>query len=372
MIDLIQHRIDSLRKRLHAQNLDAFLVLSEENRRYLSGFTGEDTQFDESAGVLIITGDALILATDSRYDLQAKHEATLYEVICYRKGLAPELPEILKKLSVSRMGFESRRMSVALFEKIRHACDTEKVGVELVPVPDMMDHLRMIKDDTEIKAIREAAAIAESAFLSMLNILRPNMTETEAAWELEKNMRAAGAQAPSFPVIAAFGRNSALPHAIPGNHRLVPGQPLLFDWGARLNGYCSDTTRTIISGASEEFNKIFTIVYDAQQMTIDAIRPGIRSKQVDDMARGHIAQKGFGDYFGHGLGHGIGMAVHEAPSVSSLAERDMALAENMVFTVEPGIYLPDWGGIRLENMVRVTADGAEVLNRLPVKIDFFG
>ena len=189
MSDLFQHRIDSLRKRLRAQNLDAFLVLFEENRRYLSGFTGEDTQFDESAGVLIITGDALILATDSRYDLQAKNEAPLYKVICYRKGLAPELPEILKKLSVSRMGFESRRMSVALFEKIRQACDTEKAGVELVPVPDMMDHLRMIKDDMEIAAIREAAAIAESAFLSMLNILRPGMAETQAAWELEAALK---------------------------------------------------------------------------------------------------------------------------------------------------------------------------------------
>lgn len=372
MKDLIQNRIAALRKRIADQKLDALLVLFEENRRYLSGFTGKDTQFDESAGVLVITGDALILATDSRYDLQARDEAPLYEVICYCKGMAPELPGILKGLNVSRMGFESRRMSVALFEKIRQACDTEKAGVELVPVPDMVDHLRMIKDETEIAAIRQAVALAESAFASLLNVLRPGMTESEAAWELEKNMRAAGAQAPAFPVIAAFGKNAALPHAIPGNNPLQPGKPLLFDWGAMLNGYCSDMTRTLISGKSEEFEKIFAIVNDARQMAVDAVRPGIRSKQVDDIARGHIAEKGFGDYFGHGLGHGVGMAVHEAPSVSPLAERDMELFENMVFTVEPGIYLPDWGGIRLENMVRVTADGAEVLNRLPIKIDFFG
>jgi Xaa-Pro aminopeptidase len=372
MNDRIQNRITALRNRMAEQNLDAFLVLFEENRRYLSGFTGDDSQFDESAGVLLITADALILATDSRYDLQAKREAFLYDVICYRKGLAAELPDILRGLSVSRMGFESRRMSVSLFNKIRQTFDKDQLKVELAPVPDMVDHLRMIKDEDELAAIRTAVAVAETAFAGLLNTLVPGMSEAEAAWELEKNMRAAGAQRPSFPIIAAFGKNAALPHAIPGNDRLRPGEPLLFDWGARVNGYCSDMTRTLISGTSDPFDKIFTIVDDARKMAIDAIRPGIHSKQVDDIARGHIAEKGYGDYFGHGLGHGLGLAVHESPSIGPLAERDAELVENMVFTIEPGIYLPDWGGIRLESMVRVTADGAEVLNRLPITIDFSG
>ncbi len=372
MNDKIQNRIIALRNRMAAENLDAFLVLFEENRRYLSGFTGEDTQFDESAGVLLITADALILATDSRYDLQAKREASFYEVICYRKGLATELPDILKQLSVSRMGFESRRMSVSLFNKICQAFDKDQLNIELVPVPDMVDHLRMIKDEDEIAAIRTAVAAAESAFAGLLNTLALGMSEAEAAWELEKNMRAAGAQCPSFPIIAAFGKNAALPHAIPGSDRLQPEQPLLFDWGARVNGYCSDMTRTLISGKSDVFDKIFTIVNDARKMAIDAIRPGSHSQQIDDIARGHIAKKGYGDYFGHSLGHGLGMAVHESPSISPLAERDVELIEDMVFTIEPGIYLPDWGGIRLESMVRVTRDSAEVLNHLPIVIDFFG
>nr|MDA3833967.1 M24 family metallopeptidase [Spirochaetales bacterium] len=165
----------------------------------------------------------------------------------------------------------------------------------------------------------------------------------------------------------------ALPHAIPGTRILNPSEPLLFDWGAKLNGYCSDMTRTVTLGKSDEqFKKIFTIVYTAQQKAIDAIRPGVSSKSIDDIARNHIAKKGFKDFFGHSLGHGVGLAVHEPPSISPFIEKDITLKEIMVFTVEPGIYLPDWGGIRLENMVRVTEDGVEVLNHLPVKLSVEG
>jgi len=203
-----------------------------------------------------------------------------------------------------------------------------------------------------------------------LRELRPGQTERQAAWRMEQNMRNAGADGLSFPVIAAFGKNSALPHAIPGDTPLEPGIPLLFDWGARLNGYCSDMTRTVCMGKPDtQFEKIFTIVYDAQQKAMDAIRPGATSKSIDGLARDHIKAKGYGDFFGHSLGHGVGLAIHEAPSISPLAEKDIILEENMVFTVEPGIYLPDWGGVRLENMVVVRNDGAQVLNHLEIKPD---
>jgi Xaa-Pro aminopeptidase len=369
MNHLIPERISRLRNWMLDQNLDAFLVLFQENRHYLSGFTGEDTQFDESAGALIIGHDALILATDSRYEIQAKNEASGYEIVCYKKGLAAELPYILQQLKPTRVGFESRRISLDQFHKISKEIAVITPWPELVPVSDMADGLRLNKDETEIYAIKEAIRLAESAFEKTMQWLTPGVSERSAAWELEKNMRSAGAQSVSFPVIAAFGKNSALPHAIPGEAILKINEPILFDWGSKSHGYCSDTTRTFIFDKPDaQFEKIFTIVYDAQQKAIDAIRPGMRTKQIDDIARSHIESKGFKEFFGHGLGHGVGLAIHESPSISPLVERDMEIKENMVFTVEPGIYLPDWGGVRLENMVVVTDDGADVLNRLETRM----
>lgn len=369
MKNQIPFRISQLRNRMLDQDMDAFLVFFQENRLYLSGFTGEDTQFDESAGALIISHDSLILATDSRYELQAKDEAPLYEIICYKKGLASELPLILNQINTKRIGFESRRLSHDQFHKIKKELDAQKAAVALLPSVDMVDELRIIKDENEIHAIRQAVILAESAFGKSIQCLTPGVSELDAAWELEKTIRLAGAQSVSFPVIAAFGKNSALPHAIPGRATLKKNKPILFDWGAKLNGYCSDMTRTFILGKPDtQFQKIFTIVSDAQKKAIDAIRPGGRTKDIDDIARNHIADKGFKNFFGHGLGHGIGLAVHESPSISPVIERNVEIKENMVFTVEPGIYLPDWGGIRLENMVLVTADGVEVLNQLETKM----
>ncbi len=366
----VAERIEQIRRKMHTQKIDTFLVLIEENRRYLSGYTGEDTQFDESAGALIITQDALILTTDSRFELQAAAEAPLYEVVIYEKGLAKELPSLLAQLHTRRLGIEGPRLSYDLYQKICQELEAHQLKIEITDTPRLVETLRMIKEDTEIAAIKKAVAVAEQNFEKFLSRLKPGITEKEAAWELEKLMRTAGADALSFPVISAFGNNSALPHAIPGNRKLAPQAPLLFDWGAKLDGYCSDMTRTVTFGAPDaQFKKIFSIVYDAQQKAISAIRPGAGSRQIDAISRDHIADKGFKAFFGHSLGHGVGLAVHESPSISPVAEKDIPLCENMVFTVEPGIYLPDWGGVRLENMVRVTRDGVEVLNHLPVRLD---
>ncbi len=370
MENSVSRRISQLRKQISKQQIDTFLVLIEENRRYLSGYTGEDTQFDESAGVLIITRDELILATDSRFVLQAQKEAPLYDVVCYKKGLVKELPAILKQLKTKRLGIEGLRMSYNQYVKIVQELELQNLAVKFIDTVHLVEDLREIKDDHEIKAIRMAVEVAECDFQPFLQQLKIGASETDAAWELEKKMKTAGAQALSFPVISAFGKNSALPHAIPGNRTLNANEPVLFDWGAKLNGYCSDMTRTVTMGKpDEQFTKIFTIVYDAQQKAIEAIRPGASSKSIDDIARNHIANKGFNDFFGHGLGHGVGLAVHEPPSISPLIEKDITIKENMVFTVEPGIYLPDWGGIRLENMVLVTKDGVQVLNQLAVELN---
>lgn len=361
----IRNRIHNIRQTFEKANIDTLLVAISENRRYLSGFTGQDTGFDESAGVLLISGDHLVLATDSRYEIQAQQEAESFEVVCYKKGLAKELPGILEKLGTTRLGFERRRMSVAQYDMI---CE-QLTSVELVPVDNLCENLRECKEEAEIKAIRKSLQLAESAFSDFLENLESGMSEARAAWEIERRMREAGAQSVSFPVIAAFSSSAALPHAIPSERLMQNSQPLLFDWGALLNGYCSDISRTIILGrADDTFNKIFTAVYDAQQKAIEAVRPGAWTKDVDAAARNHLHEKGLDQYFGHGLGHGVGLAIHEAPSLSPVAERNVEIKENMVFTIEPGVYLPDWGGVRLENMVVVRSDGAEVLNSLDVKL----
>jgi len=296
--------------------------------------------------------------------MQAAKEAPLYEIICYKEGLVKELPKIINTLKTKRLGFESIRISYMQYNKICKELSSSNIGIEIVEADNIMECLRIVKEQSELEEIKKALLIAESAFVDFIeNTIEPGMTEKEAAWLLEKNMREAGADSLSFPIIVASGPNSALPHAIPGNRNFHEGEPILFDWGARLNGYCSDISRTLVIGSPDDrFKKIFKAVLDAQLKAIDAIRPGISSKAVDEIARNHIDSMGFKDKFGHGLGHGIGLAVHEPPKISPL--KDTVLEKHMVFTVEPGIYIPGWGGIRLENMVFVTENGVEVMNSL--------
>ncbi len=359
----IHHRIDAIRQQLTRSGLDALLVLVAENRYYVSGYTGEDSQFDESAGALIVTTDALVLATDSRFDVQARAESPLYDVVCYKKGLSEELPSLVKRLGIRRMGFESVRMTVFQLEKMKNALNDAGAGVSLEPVTDWVETLRAVKSDEEIDATRRALAIAEDAFDVAIRHIAPGMTEKAAAWELEKAIRDLGADALSFPIICAAGTNAALPHAIPGDRVISDDAPLLFDWGARRNHYCSDVSRTIILGKVDAtFRKVYRTVRDAQCRAIDAIRAGVSSKSVDTIARDTIDAAGFAGKFGHGLGHGTGIAVHEAPRLSPL--KDTVLEAGMIVTVEPGVYLPEWGGVRLENQVVVRDDGPEVLNRL--------
>jgi len=341
------------------------MVLIEENRLYLSGFTGEDTQFDESAGALFITATKRILATDSRYMLQAKNEAPLYEIVCHEKGLAEELSDILATLKTKRLGFESVRMSHFQYTKIAKQLESDKLQVELVETENIVENFRVIKEEAEIEKTKKTLSIAESVFIEFLNTIKPGMTEKEAAWVIEKGMREAGADSLPFPAICASGPNSALPHAIPGDRKLKKGEPILFDWGARMNGYCSDTSRTLVIGKPNEiFKKVYKTVLDAQLKAIDAIKPGVSSKDVDKIARDHINSMGFKGKFGHGLGHGTGLAVHEQPRLSPL--KDTKLEPGMMFTIEPAIYISGWGGVRLENQVVVRENGAEVLNKLDV------
>jgi Xaa-Pro aminopeptidase len=343
--------------------VDALLLMGPENRRYLSGFSGEDTQCDESAGALLISADTLLLATDSRFVTQAETEAPFFETYCYREGLHAALPELLVKLKTKRLGFESVWTSYWQYQKMAQALQDADMKIALVPTEDTVENLRARKSPEEISATRAALEIAETVFEQVAYGIKPGMRERDIAWAMEKKMRESGAEALSFDTIVASGPNSALPHAIPGERKLQTGEPVLFDWGARRDGYCSDTSRTVIIGPPDDtFTRVYQVVRDAQRMAIDAIRAGVSSKKVDAVARDYIDQQGFQGKFGHGLGHGTGLAIHEAPRLGPV--KDTRLEAGMLVTVEPGIYLPEWGGVRLENMVVVMEDGAEVLNRL--------
>ena len=359
----IKQRVTKVRESLSEAGADTLMVLIAENRRYLSGFSAEDTQFDESAGVLFITAERLILATDSRYLAQARSQAPLYEVMSYAKGLVKELPAILSDLHTRRLGFEDKRMSVFQHGRLTAAIRNAGLELGLVPAGQIVENLRMVKDNSEIECLRRALELAEGVFLSVVANLKTGVTEKEVAWELEKGMRLAGAEGLSFPTIVAAGANSALPHAVPGNRPIGRGEPVLFDWGARLDGYCSDISRTVVFGPPDDtFRKVYETVAEAQGKAIAAIRAGCSTRQVDAIARNHIDKMGYEGKFGHGLGHGTGLAVHEGPRLSPLS--DTELLAGMVTTVEPGIYLEGWGGVRLENMVAVGDSGAEVLNGL--------
>jgi len=368
MQDIIAERLGLIRQAMAEQQIDALLVLVEQNRRYLSGFTGEDHQFDESSGALLITSATQVLATDSRFELQALRESPLYEVVIYRNALAKELPGLAERFDIHRLGFESARVSFQQHSAFQKALNTDQKAVELVPLEDFVERFRQNKSTDEIQRTQKALNIAENAFRQVVKSLKPGMSEKAIAWAMEKGMRQAGADGLSFPVIVAAGPNSALPHAIPGDREIRTGEPILFDWGARLNGYCSDTSRTVILGKPDEtFLKVYNTVLEAQQLAIAAVTSGANSKAVDAIARDHIARQGFDGRFGHGLGHGTGLAVHEAPRLSPL--RETKLEAGMIVTVEPGIYLPEWGGVRIENQVVVGDKGPQVLNTLSTSYD---
>jgi len=361
--NLYTNRLTQFRKLLAKEKFDTFLILIEENRRYLSGFTGEDHSFDESAGALLISASHAVLATDSRFELQACNETQKFEIVKYENGLEKALPGILTAMHTKRLGFESIRLSCKTHQQIKKKLKSENFTVELIPSEALVENQRIIKDENEIEATRKSLAIAETVFMNVVKTLKLGVTEKEAAWAMDKGMHEAGADCVSFPTICASGPNSALPHAIPTDRRLQTNEPILFDWGARLNGYCSDTTRTIVLGTPDkQFVKVYTTVRDAQRFAIDTIRSGVTGKAVDAVARSYIDSNGFKDKFGHGLGHGTGLAVHEGPRLSRFY--DKPLDTGMIVTVEPGIYIPDWGGIRIENQAVVRENGAEVLNTL--------
>lgn len=362
MPSVYHHRIEKLRKYLHEQSLDAFLILSEQNRRYVSNFAARDGQLNESSGALLITPNELFILTDSRYVLEAKQSSPDFTVIEYPKGLSLLLPDICRQYAIQKLGIETSRLTYMQFTQFQTQFRST-FDVDMIPLSDIVENQRRIKDETEIDTLRQALHISEKAFSAFLDEFTLDWTEKDAAWHLEKKLRENGAEALSFPIISASAANAALPHATPGTTLFTAGNCALFDFGAQYNGYCADITRTFSPQKIEKpFLKAFTAVLTAQKKAIEKIRAGAHGQEVDGIARQFLEENGFAGKFTHSLGHGVGLDVHEAPRLSPL--RNDILEEGMVVTVEPGVYIENWGGIRLEQMVVVRNDHAEVLNRL--------
>ncbi len=350
----MNRRVAELRQTMQGRKIEAFMSMRPENRRYLSGFTG-------TAGTLLITADKALLFTDFRYVEQAVSQAPQFEVIL--AGIDPFQAIAEQGLSISRLGFEGDFLTYADFGKLRQALPQ----VEPVSCSELIDDLRAVKDPGEIELIRQAVRIADQSFNSILQSLQIGQTEEEIAVEMEFQMRRAGASGRSFDFIVASGWRSALPHGVASTKKVQAGEFLTLDFGAVYQGYCSDITRTLFLGEPDERQReIYDLVLAANRAGIETVRPGRTGKEVDAVVRRLIEAAGYGQNFGHGLGHSVGLAIHEGPNLNTREER--VLEPGMTVTVEPGVYIPGWGGVRIEDLVVVTESGCEVLTRSPKEL----
>jgi Xaa-Pro aminopeptidase len=354
-------RRHDLARAVREARLDALLVARPCNVSYLTGFTG-DSSF------CLVTLDRFIIVSDDRYRAQIEHECPGLEsyIRGHDKNTYQAVGEVVGKLGLRDVGVEAAGVTLEEFERLKDLCK----AANLVGKAGLVETLRAIKDETEIAAIRRAIRVAEQGFAALRATMRPTDTEKELGDLLDGYVRRAGGDGMAFPTIVGVGDRSALPHSTLSDRRLDTAPFLLVDWGARVGLYHSDLTRVLWApggpsrrAVESRLEKMYTVVLQAQTRAIAAVRPGVSVKEVDTAARGHIAAAGFGDHFTHGLGHGIGLEVHEYPAVRS--NSDDVLAAGMVITIEPGVYLPGFGGVRIEDDIRVTPDGAEVLTSVP-------
>ena len=347
-------RLQKLRKSIGEKGLDALLISQPDNLRYLSGFTG--------SGHLLVSGRKAILAVDFRFLEQARAEARGFEIIQIKQDLHEWLPGLVSDLGWRKLGFEANLVSYDSHHKLTEAIATGRINLELVHTAGMVEQLRSIKEPEELGFITKAVELADSAFEQAKDIIRPGITEREAAWQIEKTLRQQGSEAVPFEIIVASGPNGALPHARPTDKAICPGEPVIIDMGARVGGYCSDLSRTLfLDGPDRTFRRIYDIVLKAQATAIQGTKSKMSAVEADRLARHIIEQAGYGHAFGHGLGHGVGLAVHEYPRLG-LKSSD-SVVDGMVFTTEPGIYLPGQGGVRIEDMVVLENGKARVLTK---------
>lgn len=344
-----------LEKLMRRKDLDVILFWGPENIRYLCGFTGSD-------GALIYARGDLVFLTDSRYTEQAKGEVQNAAVSQYRQKISG-VSQALKSLRVRRIGFEAAAVNFDSYRRLQ-----EKLPrASWLPLATELAGIRAVKEAEEIGRLRKAVRIASESFLKTIPRIKPGSREAAVAESLECQFRHRGGEKASFDTIVASGYRAALPHGAASEKRLTRGETVVIDFGARFQGYHSDETKTLILGKPDAKTKrIYEIVRRAQGKAIRTVRPGVTGREIDAAARDVIQKAGYGKFFGHGTGHGVGLAVHEDPLISPKGKT--VVEEGMIFTVEPGIYVPGWGGVRLEDMVQVTSNGCERLTYLSKEI----
>lgn len=354
---VIERRLEAIRTKIQQKSLDGYLINSRVDQYYSTGFDGED-------GTVLILPKAVHLLTDGRFTEAASKEAPWAKAVIRKKSLVETTARVINRHRLVRVGFNPSTMSLQMYRDLSKAIRRTR----LVPLPTLVQELRNLKDAVEVAAIEKAAEIAESAFLTVTRRLKVGMTERQIAADLQWEMVRRGASDVAFPSIVAEGANASLPHAVPGDRPIRPGSLLLIDWGATWHGYRSDLTRTVfIHKILPRFRRMYEHVLAAQAEGIGAIRPGARMCDVDRRARNRLKAVGLDKKFTHGLGHGLGLDVHEAPRLAAKVKD--TLEPGMVVTVEPGVYFPGWGGIRIEDDVLVTDNGCRVLTRLAKDLD---
>lgn len=349
-------RLEKLKAEIRSKNIDALLVTKRENYIYLSGFTGD-------SAYLIITQDKAILMTDSRFTEQAGIQAPDYEIVEYRGSFAKALDDLLKNRRINTLGFEEYDIS---YEQYLDYIDNLHVG-KLVPFGKIIEKFRMVKDSKEIETIKKAVKVADDAFTHILGFIKPGVSELEIAAELEYFMKRNGATGISFETIIASGKRSSMPHGTASSKKVEKGDAITMDYGALFENYCSDMTRTIFLGEPDsEMRRIYNIVLDAQMRAIDGAHRGKTGKEIDLIARDIIYKAGFEKNFGHGLGHSVGLEIHEEPRLSVAGE--VAMENGMAVTVEPGIYVPGLGGVRIEDIIVINDSNPIVLTQSPKEL----
>lgn len=344
-------RIERCKVEMDKIKLDALLITDPANLFYLSGFTGSN-----GMALVIKNRKKPIFYTDFRYKEQTKQEIKGCEVKIWNRNLFSEFP-VADLIKVKRLGFEKNSLSFGRFETIKKQL---KGKINLIPTEGIIENLRITKDAKELEKIRQAVLITDNVFQSVLKLVKLNVTEKDLATEIDYQFKKQGDIA--FPTIVAFGERGAMPHAQPSERKLKVGDAIVFDIGAKYQNYCADMTRTVVFGkAQTKFKEIYQIVLTAQRLAEENIKAGEKAVVIDSYARNYIKEKGYGDYFGHGLGHAVGIMVHEVPTLSSQS-KDI-LKVNTTVTVEPGIYLPDEFGVRIEDLVLIKEKGCEILTK---------
>jgi Xaa-Pro aminopeptidase len=338
-----KNRLERLRHILKEKSVDAILVSQPDNLFYLTGCEGLE-------GYLLVTGRQSTIITDFRYVEQAGRRSPDWEIFRISGKMADWFPELFTGNNIQHLGFESHHLSFSAYEQVSGILKNVQSSIDLVPVNGLVESLRVVKEKEEIEHISRAAKITDSTLGYVANILRAGMTENQLAWEIEKYMRENGSQTVPFEIIVAAGPNSALPHAKPSDYVIKPGEPIVIDIGSKYEYYGSDLTRTFVLGDPDDtFRKVYGTVLQAQLTAISKIKAGMTGAEADAVARSIITRAGYGEAFGHSLGHGIGLVTHENPRLG-LNSMDL-LTNGMVFTIEPGIYVSGWGGVRIEDDV---------------------